>query len=108
MRSNVGPIIFGDETARQQILDEGEVVSFRTSRRTTGETWWRETRTGPKQGDVRVDLIGPANATDPDDLREHRPASGFESVEGWQAAIERLNGSLGEEFLYRATEDTDS
>lgn len=51
-------------------------------------------RTGVKQGDVTVSLIGPADPADPDDLREHRPLSGFGSIESWQAAIKDLNGAL--------------
>lgn len=40
--THVGPIIFSDPTARNLLLDHGEVVTFRTSRRTVDETWWRE------------------------------------------------------------------
>lgn len=99
-----GPILFADETARAQLVEDGEAVTFRASERTTGDTWWRETRTGTKQGDVRVEKIGPADPSDPDDLHEHRPLSGFETVEEWQAAIQELNGELSEGFLYRVTD----
>lgn len=104
-RSSVGPIIFADPTARKQLVDEGEVVTFRVSQRTTGETWWRTSRTGTKEGDVHVAEIGPADAADPDDLEPYAPLSGFGSVRDWQKAIEELNGTLGEGFLYRARLD---
>lgn len=97
----VGPIIFADETARAQLVEHGEVVTFRTSQRTTGETWWRETRTGTKEGDVTVEEIGPADPGDPNDLREHRPLSGFETVEAWQIAIRELNDEMSDGYLYR-------
>lgn len=90
----VGPIIFADETARGQLLDAGEVVTFRKSPRTTGDTWWRESRLGPKQGDVEVTIIDEVDPTDSEALAEYRKLSGFESVAAWQDAIQSLNGSL--------------
>ena len=100
--SHVGPIVFSDETARAQLVDEGEVVTFRASPRTTGSTWWRETRTGPKRGDVVVEEI--ASGVDPsdDDLEPYRELSGFESVEAWVRAIHELNDfPIGRGVLYR-------
>lgn len=102
----VGPIIFSDKTARSQLLSEGEVVTFRKSTRTTGDTWWRESRLGPKEGDVQVTEIGKVNPLDGDALAEHREWSGFKSVEAWQQAIRTLNGSIPNSgFLYRVTLD---
>ena len=98
-----GPIIFADPTARSQLLDHGEVVTFRRSERTTGDTWWRETRTGPKQGDVHVEHVAELAPTK-DALEEYRTKSGFETVEDWIDAIDELNGSIPESgHLYRAT-----
>lgn len=103
----VGPIIFSDPTARHQLETEGVVVTFRTSERTVGETWWRETRTGEKCGDVTVELIG---SIDPGgdgalQLQEYADRSGFESVAAWESAIIQLNdGVLPDSgYLYRAT-----
>lgn len=99
-----GPIIFSTETARGQLLSEGEVVTFRTDQRTTGETWWRESRHGPKQGDVTVEEIDAANPRDEEALAEYCELSGFESVEDWQEAIWDLNRSVPERgYLYRVT-----
>ena len=101
-----GPIIFADETARKQLVEEGEVVTFRTSQRTTGDTWWRKTRTGPKEGDVRVEEIGSVDPFyDGGVLETYRELSGFDSVLDWQKAIHSLNGGLDEGYLYRATLD---
>lgn len=100
-----GPIIFSDETARRQLTDHGVVVTFRTRERTTGSTWWRESRTGPKRGDVTVERLREVDPSDPADLARDSPISGFESVEAWQDAIARLNGGLPERgVLYLARE----
>lgn len=90
----VGPIIFADETARTQLRDHGEVVTFRKSARTTGETWWRESRLGTKEGNVTVEEIGVADPTDMSELDPYQELSGFDSVHEWQQAISALNGGL--------------
>lgn len=103
---HVGPIIFANETARQQLVEEGEVITFRKNTRTTGETWWRESRTGPKRGDVLVEWEkdvcphGTGMALDP-----YVELSGFNSVHHWQQAIRAENGGMpAEGELYRVTE----
>lgn len=105
--STVGPIIFSDKTARRQLLEQGEVVTFRKTSRTTGDTWWRESRLGPKQGDVTVEEISVVNPHDQSELAEYSELSGFPSVSAWQKAIRELNGSLPSEgHLYRVTLDS--
>lgn len=97
----VGPIIFSNRIARDQLLRESEVVTFRKSTRTTGDTWWRESRLGPKEGDVEVTEIGKINPIETDKLAQYRELSGFETVKEWQQAIRSLNGSLPKSgFLY--------
>jgi len=98
---HVGPIIFADETARNQLLDEGDVVTYRTSRRTTGKTWWRQSRTGPKCGDVVVEEIGTCDPQNLDELEPFGPLSGFPSARDWQFAISVLNDGLETGYLYR-------
>lgn len=101
---HVGPIIFADETARTQLLEHGDVVTFRASQRTTGDTWWRTSRTGPKEGDCHVAELGPANPAVPcDRMEQHAHLSGFDSLEAWVDAIDDLNGSVSEGWLYRVT-----
>ena len=106
--NHVGPIIFADETARRQLEQHGEVVTFRSSKRTTGDTWWRESRTGPKRGDCHVEYIGRTDPSRRSDLESHRIESGFRSVREWQAAIEELNADLSAGHLYRVTESHDA
>lgn len=97
-----GPIIFSNETARGHLLENGEVITFRPSERTTGETWWRKSRTGEKQDDVVVEKIRAVDPRDPHDLTPAQPYSGFESVPEWQSAIEELHGEMPEMgILYR-------
>jgi hypothetical protein len=54
---HVGPILFAHETTREQLRTAESVVTFRRERRTVGDTWWRASRTGPKQGDVTVEEL---------------------------------------------------
>lgn len=103
-KGTVGPIIFADETARQQLEEVGEVVTFRKSERTTGDTWWRKSRLGPKEGDVQVNELEKVNPQRSEDLEPHRKLSGFSSVTAWQRAIRTVNGSLPDEgVLYHVT-----
>lgn len=89
----VGPIIFGHESARSQLLDEGEVYTFRTSERTTGETWARASRTGPKIADVTVEKVCAIPAPSPGDFnREWGRKSGFGTVESWWNGIHDVHG----------------
>lgn len=100
--NTVGPIIFSDETARRQLRKHGEVVTFRKSERTTGETWWRESRLGTKEGDVTVEEIGVVNPSKESELEPYQPLSGFNNVNKWQQAIISLNGSMPDRGqLYR-------
>jgi len=101
-----GPISVNHPVPREQLVEEGELVSFRKRDRTTGDTWWRESRTGLKRGDVHVEKI---RAVCPKGrgaaLAHYVNTSGFDSVEEWQAAIEELHGEIPETgFLYRVTE----
>lgn len=101
-----GPIVFSHPTARAQLTMEGEVVTFRTSERTTGSTWWRDHRTGPKRGDVVVKELAIVNPWDREVLEAFVDRSGFDNVSSWQDAIAELNGELPSEgVLYRVTLD---
>lgn len=103
MSTHVGPIIFADEIARGQLESDAEVVTFRASERTTGDTWWRTSRLGPKEGDCTVEHIGPVDPSDGSALAPYRDLSGFQSVAAWQEAIRELNGGLEGGHLYRVT-----
>jgi len=99
--THVGPIIFGHEIAREQLESEGEVVTFRRRDRTTGDTWWRTSRTGPKEGDVHVAQIG--RATSREDLEPYADLSGFDSTDAWIDAIGDVHNSAVDGYLYRVT-----
>jgi hypothetical protein len=87
------------------LRDQGEVVTFRKTERTTGETWWRKSRLGTKGGDVTVEEIGVINPAKTSELEPYQELSGFASVNEWQQAIKSLNGSLPERGrLYRVKE----
>ncbi|ELY85420.1 hypothetical protein [Natrinema gari] len=101
--AHVGPIVFADAIARGQLVEHGEVVTFRVDDRTTGDTWWRESRLGEKQGDCRVEQIAAVDPSDDEALAPYRELSGFETVGDWQDAIRELNGAMDEGHLYRVT-----
>jgi len=91
-----GPIIFSHPAPRIQLRTAGMTVTFRESKRTTGETWWRETRTGPKEGDVIVRHLRECDPRDTPLLRRCLEFSGFPSVENWREAMAGLNDGLPE------------
>lgn len=99
-----GPIDFDHHTARRQLLEAGLVVSARTRERTTGETWARWERGGVGMASVIVEQVDSGIPNLPL-LSTYRWASGFESVEDWQAAIaDYCGGDLPEKvYLYRVT-----
>lgn len=102
--SVVGPIIFTNPTARRQLINEGQVVTFRSNLRTTGDTWWRESRLGPKEGNVKVTKIRDVDPTDTESLAKYSELSGFESVKQWQKAIRSINGTTPQSgHLYKVT-----
>ena len=103
MSSNhVGPIIFSNLTAREQLIEKEEVYTFRTSDRTTGDTWARATRTGEKLVDVTVELVASFEDPDVDSLRdEWARHSGFGTADRWWDAIEDVHGSPETGYVYR-------
>lgn len=101
--ATVGPVILSHPIPQRQLREEGVVVSFRHRERTTGNTWWRESRHGPKEGDVTIDKIDAAES--PFDLVPYVEQSGFGTVEDWQTAIAELHGTEATEgHLYRIEE----
>jgi hypothetical protein len=104
---HVGPVIFSNPIARQQLVEHGEVVTFRTGSRTTGETWWRKSSTGEKEGEVTIEEVAECEPYD-EALRPYWKKSGFDSVMHWQEAIRDYHGGLPEGHLYRVTLGHDS
>ncbi len=102
-----GPISFSDVTAREQLLDHGEAVTFRREQRTTGNTWWNVGRGQHRRGYCHVEEIGEVTPTE-EDLKPYREQSGFESVDDWKGAIGELNGGEPERgYLYRVVRTED-
>ena len=100
----VGPIIFGHPAARGHMLAESIVYTFRTRDRTTGDTWARSSRTGPKLVDVHVEQVAKLEPPSADALAEKWAAqSGFGTAEAWWAAIEAVHGTVEEGYVYRCT-----
>lgn len=104
----VGPIIFGHETARDQLLSEGIVATFRATERSTGDTWARWERTGPKKADVVVREIG-ATTLGSRDAQDDLPWftfgtyakwSGFGTPKAWAQAIREVHGPITEGVVY--------
>lgn len=87
---HVGPIIFSHEIPREQLQNEGEVITFRTTHRTTGNTWWRKSRTGKKQGDVSVAYLTQCQSVET--LAEYNGKSGFNTFRDWHAVIREVHG----------------
>lgn len=84
------------------------MVTFRAEGRTTGETWWRQSRTGEKQGDVYVAEIGRVDPRLDRLLRKYVDKSGFENVGDWQTTIKNLHTGLPESgFLYLVVDTAD-
>lgn len=100
----VGPIIFTVPEARDQLETEGSVITFRETQRTTGETWYRYSRTGPKQGDVQVEELTEIDPALIADLRPHARQAGFDTAEKWIERIREVNnGELRPGYLYQVT-----
>lgn len=102
-----GPVIFSNEDARNQLVTEGEVITFRTSNRTTGETHVRFSRTGSKEFDCHImrldDLAEPQLSIE---LERYHEEAGFESAEAWKDAIREMHGEVPKEgYLYKVVTD---
>lgn len=89
---SVGPIVFSNETARSQLVSEGVVVTFRSHERTVGDSWWRKSRTGEKEGNVHIKHVGEVDPSDSLLLSLYADDSGFDSTLAWKDAIRELNG----------------
>jgi hypothetical protein len=103
-----GPVIFSRAKPRAQLREEGRVVTFRTSNRTTGDTWWRTARTAPKEGDCHIRHLKVVGRNALGMLAPHVDASGFDSLADWSIAIRQLHPlpageNLPPGFLYEVT-----
>lgn len=98
--NHVGPIIFPNEFARRQLVEQDVVVTVRGDR-TVGDTWWTDEYGSSKRGDVHVEQL---EEIEPDqaNLTMYCELSGFPSTIAWMDAIDELHGNEAE-YLYRVT-----
>lgn len=94
-----GPISFSAEPARNHLTLLGMVHTVRAEDRTTGETWARWSRLGPKRAEVLVERVG--RPREVGDLAEWAETSGFGSSWQWWRAVEELHGGLQGTAVYR-------
>jgi hypothetical protein len=103
----VGPVTVSHESPREQLLAAGEVIIFRTSERTTGETWWRRSVTGTKIGDCQIEFLCSCDPANDAELSDHVELSGYDSIPAWRSAIREIHeGNLpAEGLLYHVTSE---
>lgn len=102
--THVGPVIFAEERPRNQLVERGRVYTVRGRERTTGDTWWRESRTGRKRGDCHIEFVEWFDALELENFEQFVDESGFASARQWQDAGYRQHGSLGILPLYLVTD----
>jgi hypothetical protein len=98
-------IIFANEYAREYLLENGIVYSFRKGpvRKQLGKDWMTDKRTGKKIADVYIDAI---EEIEPEMLYEklnrYYMQSGFYSTDEWITIISSLNKwKLPRGWLYK-------
>jgi len=115
-------IIFSNEKARNQLLNEGVVYTFRKNRRKQFEKmpehrqrqgfavtdWATDKRMGKKITNVIINEYGPHRLEEPgpyslDDLAPYTQWSGFNSLEEWKEAILEFSPGLENGWLYKVT-----
>ena len=100
--NRVGPVIFSNRKARSHLERHGEVYTFRTSDRTTGETHVRYERTGKKQYDCLIHKYADVAFEELEDTLDALHAeAGFSSGDGWREAIREMHGDVPDEgYIY--------
>lgn len=89
--SNVGPVTFSAKPARDQLLRNGRVFTFRSTDRTTGETWASAARNAGKFADVEIERVGEIDPSS-ELLSLYSDHSGFAGVWEWRDAIAEIHG----------------
>lgn len=95
-------ISFSHEVPWRQIVENGEVVTFRKRRRKNPncQTWCNRGRGQTKEFDVKIREVGEIEPT-AESLAQYVDRSGFANTERWIDAIQQLNGSVPESgWLY--------
>ncbi len=96
-------ISFSVKEARDQLLNNGVVYTFRwNKRKTVGKNWANEKRGGKKIADVNIELVGEYLFLDL--LLPYVNQSGFKTLNDWASAImdmQKKPGHYG--YLYKVT-----
>ena len=100
---STGPIVFAEETPRHQLEENGVVTTLRENKRTVGNTWWRSSRTGEKQGNCHVELLVEHRIEGKDIRDEWVAESGFDSLKEWANAYRRVSDGAESAYIYRVT-----
>lgn len=87
-------MIFENEKARNQLLQKGEVFTWRKKKRQRNfaEDWATHKRGGTKIATIRVCYFGEVL---PGELGEFVDRSGFESLQEWIDVILKMNKGIG-------------
>lgn len=103
-------ISFSHDVPWRELVEEGEVITFRKSRRARPNctTWCNRGRGQTKEFDVVIEEIGEVEPSSKN-LEPYADKSGFESVSAWRQAIIDLNGGIPDTgYLYRVTPVNDA
>lgn len=103
-------ISFSHDMPWRELVEEGEVITFRKSRRARPNctTWCNRGRGKTKEFDVEIKEIGEVEPSSKN-LKPYAGKSGFGSVSAWREAIADLNGNIpATGYLYRVTPVNDA
>lgn len=100
MGSRVEPVVLATDAEKEQLETHGMVYWFSQSDRSTGQTQYRDTRTGTDQG--AVEITRPTGVILPiaSSLNVYQSFSGFSSVQSWRNAIADVHGDLSAGYIY--------
>jgi hypothetical protein len=98
-------MIFEDLKAREQLLSEGVVYTFRIHEHKTGKDWATDRRCGKKICDINIELV--KKIAGADELLPYIDKSGFKDIGDWLSTIQFLNpklrGKQTKGYLYKVT-----
>lgn len=94
------PMIFSNDTAFEQLRDNGVVTTFRKQEREKDAVWIRRTRTGAKKFDAEILSTFRVNPARIADIRPYTDRSGFEDAEAWVEVIREIHSDLGPGYVH--------
>jgi hypothetical protein len=95
-------MIFQVQEARDQLLKEGIVCTFRKKQHKEGKDWATDKRCGKKIADITIEKLFVVEC--PEDLRNYADQSGFKSAVEWWVRIQQKYGKDPlPGYLYKVT-----